>query len=107
MGACYKCGEPFVEEGAQIVDAVCVKCSSYLHACANCLHFDEYSNNKCREARAPFVFDRLGKNECTFFKVKQIVRLERDRDNKKLSPRAEQKEREGRAREGLERLFKS
>jgi hypothetical protein len=103
MPSCYKCAEPFLEENLPF-DAVCARCSSWLHSCANCLQYDEYTNQKCREARAPFIYDRHGKNQCTFFRVRKVVREERE---KKLSPRAEQKEREGKAREGLERLFKS
>lgn len=106
MGACYKCGEPFADDGGEVIaDSACTRCSSWLHSCANCLYYDEYSQKKCREARAPFVFDRLGKNECAFFKVRQ--RVIEDRQKKKMSPRAEQKEREGRARENLDRLFRS
>jgi len=100
MPSCYKCGEPFMEEDLPS-DAVCQKCSSWLHACANCLQYDEYTNQKCRESKAPFIYDRHGRNECSFFRTRKVVREE-----KKLSPRAEEKERQSRAREGLERLFK-
>ena len=105
MAACYKCGEPFLEENEVPKDTVCKRCSSWMHCCANCVHYDEYAHNKCREPKAAFVFDRLGKNECAFFKVKRVVRPDREQQ-KKLSPRAEQADREGRAREGLENLFK-
>ena len=105
MGACYKCSEPFFHQGEMHVDAVCQRCSSWLHSCANCLHYDEYSHRKCREPRAEFIFDRLGKNECKFYKVKQLIREEKE--NKKFSPRSEQKDREGRARESLDKLFRS
>jgi hypothetical protein len=103
MPSCYKCGEPFLEDNLAM-DAVCPRCSSWLHSCTNCLQYDEYSNQKCREPRAPFIYDRHGKNECPFFRVRKVIREDRE---KKLSPRAEQKDREGKAREGLERLFKS
>jgi len=103
VGACYKCGAAFVEDDKLAKDAVCVQCSSWLHSCANCLHYDEYSHNKCREPKAAFVFDRLGRNECTFFKVKRLVR---DEKKPKLSPRAEKQDRERSARDELEKLFK-
>ena len=93
-----------MEEGELAQDAVCKRCSSWLHCCANCLQYDEYAHNKCREPKAAFIFDRLGKNECKFFKIKRSVRQQDER--KKLSPRAEQAGREERAREGLDRLFK-
>lgn len=111
MAACYKCGEPFLEENEIPQDAVCKRCSSWVHCCANCVHYDEYAHNKCREPKAAYVFDRLGKNQCALFKVKRVVRPDRGgsgggADKKPMSPRAEQADREGRARDELERLFK-
>lgn len=103
MPACYKCGEPFLPDKLPF-DAACQRCSSWLHSCANCVNYDEYTNQKCREPRAPFVYDRNGKNECPFFKVRQVIREDKE---KKLSPRGEQNDREGKAREGLQRLFKT
>ena len=106
MAACYKCGQMITLgiEAPMPVDAVCGQCSSWLHCCANCASYDEYAYNKCREAKADFVFDRLGKNACAFFKLKQSAATQDQQ--KKLSPRSEQKEREGRARDSLERLFR-
>ncbi|HYF48575.1 MAG TPA: hypothetical protein VEJ63_04180 [Planctomycetota bacterium] len=106
MASCYKCAATITQgvDAPMPGEAVCEKCSSYLHCCANCASYDEYSQTKCREAKAEFVFDRLGKNACPFFKVKQGAKTE---EKKKLSPRGEQKEREGRARENLARLFRS
>ncbi len=105
MAACYKCGKPITAgiDGPMPFEAVCEHCSSWLHSCANCVHYDEYSHSKCREPKAPFVFDRLGRNECALFKLKSEVRQDEQR---KLSPRSQQKEREGKAREQLERLFR-
>lgn len=103
MAVCYKCSAPFLEDGNLANDALCERCKSWLHCCANCVQYDEYAHNQCRETKAEFISDRLGKNECKFFKVKRTVRLE---EKRKLSPRAEQANREDRAREGLDRLFK-
>ena len=107
MASCYKCGKSITVgvDGPMPPDAVCEQCSSWLHCCANCSFYDEYSYTKCREAKAEFVFDRLGKNVCSFFKVKIGVR-EPEKAQKKMSPRGEQKEREGRARENLAKLFR-
>jgi hypothetical protein len=87
------------------VDAVCEHCSSWLHCCANCAHYDEYSNVKCREPKANYVFDRLGKNACPFFMLRAGAKLEDDK--KKFSPRSEQRGREDKARENLAKLFRS
>jgi hypothetical protein len=110
MASCYKCNKTITEgiDRAMPVDAVCEHCSSWLHACANCAFYDEYSQSKCRESKAEFVFDRLGKNACSFFKLKQgAVDLQQNGHNrKKASPRMEQNDREGKARENLARLFR-
>jgi hypothetical protein len=108
MASCYKCGKTVTQgvDGPMPPDAVCDNCSSWLHSCANCAFYDEYSYTKCREPKAEFVFDRLGKNVCKFFKLKQGAKPEQEK-NKKASPRMEQRDREGKARENLERLFKN
>src|SRR5947209_17999902 len=107
MASCYKCNKTITQgvDGPMPMDAVCEHCSSWLHSCANCAFYDEYSYAKCRETKAEFVFDRLGKNVCKFFKVKSSVKPE-EQQQKKLSPRGEQKDREGKARENLARLFR-
>ena len=106
MASCYKCGKGITigVDGPMPLDAVCEQCSSWLHSCANCAFYDEYSYTKCREPKADFVFDRVGKNPCSFFKLKASARA--PENQKKLSPRAEQKDREGRARENLAKLFR-
>ncbi len=105
MASCYKCGKTVTlgVDGPMPPDAVCEQCSSWLHSCANCAFYDEYSHTKCREPKAEFVFDRLGKNVCAFFKLKSSAKPEQQ---KKLTPRGEQKDREGKARENLARLFR-
>ena len=105
MASCYKCGKPITVgvDGPMPQDAVCEQCSSWLHCCANCAFYDEYSYTKCRESKAEFVFDRLGKNACSFFKSKASINTPQEK--KKASPRMEQRDREGRARDNLAKLF--
>ena len=108
MASCYKCHKTIVQgvDGPMPPDAVCEHCSSWLHCCANCAHYDEYSNVKCKEPRADFVFDRLGKNTCPFFTLRAGAKLPEEK--KKFQPRnKEQNHREGKARENLEKLFKT
>lgn len=109
MASCYKCAKPItVGFGVPVpVDATCPECSSWIHSCANCASYDEYSMKKCREPKAPFVFDRLGKNDCPHFKLKTAPREEENNKKKKMSPRMEERDRAGRARDNLDRLFKS
>lgn len=99
MRACYKCGHPYVEPGEPPIDALCLRCSSYLHACANCDFYDEYSNNPCREPRAKYISDRQGMNRCEHFRFRRPPRQE------KLFQQADAKMKESRARENLDRLF--
>jgi len=111
MAACYKCGKVVTVgiDAPMPPDAVCEQCSSWLHSCANCGFYDEYSYTKCRETKAEFVFDRLGKNVCKFFKLKTTggrTGEQPEKQQKKMSPRMEQRDREGKARENLDRLFK-
>ncbi|HEY3322814.1 MAG TPA: hypothetical protein VGP72_20335 [Planctomycetota bacterium] len=106
MASCYKCSKTITQgvDAPMPADAVCEQCSSWLHCCANCAFYDEYSYTKCRESKAEFVFDRVGKNACAFFKIKQGARLQDEK--KKMSPRSEQHAKEGKARENLARLFR-
>ena len=106
MASCYKCGKTITQgvDGPMPADAVCEQCSSWLHSCANCGFYDEYSQKKCREPKAEFVFDRLGKNACAFFKLK-VARGEQQ-VARKLSPRGEQHKRQGDARQKLAELFR-
>ena len=106
MASCYKCNAVITQgvDSPMPLEAVCEQCSSWLHSCANCAHYDEYSAKKCREPKAEFVFDRLGKNVCAFFKLKAGART--GEQVRKMSPRSEQKDREGKAREKLAALFR-
>ncbi len=107
MASCHKCSKTITVgvDGPMPIEAVCEHCSSWLHACANCGQYDEYSHSKCRESKAPYVFDRLCKNDCPFFKLK-VGPKQNEQQQKRLSPRGQQHAREGRAREELDRLFK-
>ena len=108
MASCYKCGKPITVgiEGPVPPAAVCEHCSSWLHSCANCTFYDEYTHSKCREPKAEFVFDRLGKNECAFFKLKASANQQDDQQRKRQSPRMQDRQRGDKAREKLESLFR-
>jgi hypothetical protein len=106
MASCYKCGTVITQgvDAPMPVEAVCDQCSSWLHSCANCSFYDEYSQRKCREPKADFVFDRLGKNVCSLFKLKAGAKAAEQ--PRKMSPRSQQHDREGKAREKLAALFR-
>jgi hypothetical protein len=94
------------DESAIAKDAACTRCSSWVHCCGNCSHYDEYSREQCREKRAAFISDRLGRNQCAFFKMRAPARMEENKRKEKLSPRAAEVERSNRAKEGLNNLFR-
>jgi len=45
--SCYKCGKP-AGEGRVEFRALCPGCSSYLHCCLNCKHYDPAIHHECR-----------------------------------------------------------
>jgi hypothetical protein len=60
---------------------------------------------KCRKPEAEYIYDRMGKNNCKFFKFRHLLREEKEKKDKPKSPRAEQKDRASQAKERLHRLF--
>ena len=89
--ACYHCKEELVFDVKIGRRDLCPNCSSYLHACFNCAHWDPNVHNQCHENQGEFIRDRAEGNFCLYFDFKAIGE---DRS-------AEQ----GEARDRLEALF--
>jgi len=49
---------------------LCPHCTSALHACKNCVHYDESIASKCQEPHGPWVADRAAENGCEYFEFK-------------------------------------
>ena len=90
---CYNCCKEIpadLEIGRQ---AVCPKCSSYLHCCLNCRFYDSTAHHECREPQADWVKEKEMGNFCDYFEPGQ------DGDSRGLSASEE-------AKRKLEQLFK-
>lgn len=49
--------------------ATCPQCSTDLHACVQCTHYDPRAYNDCHEPQAERVDDRRKSNFCDYFRV--------------------------------------
>lgn len=65
---CFRCGNPLnpLETGRR--DA-CDKCTSDIHVCKNCRHYDPSVYNECREIQADRVVDKERSNFCDYFSL--------------------------------------
>jgi hypothetical protein len=52
---------------------LCPHCNSDLHACKNCIHYDENLSSKCKEPESPWIGDRSAQNSCTYFEFVTIT----------------------------------
>lgn len=67
---CFKCGCELNLASPTSVGRKeeCQKCSADLHACLNCIFYDENAYNKCKEPQAERVTEKDRSNFCDFFK---------------------------------------
>lgn len=66
---CARCGEK-QPVGEVRLDETCVKCSSDLHTCTNCAHFDTGARNECRKPVKDYVSAKAKSNRCELFEPK-------------------------------------
>lgn len=45
----------------------CSKCSSDIHSCLNCIHYDAGAYNECKEPSSDYVKDKDRANFCDYF----------------------------------------
>ncbi len=69
MWRCHYCRVTLSLE-VQRKNRLCPNCNSDLHACRNCIHFDESITAKCKEPHSEWVSDRVAQNNCTFFEFR-------------------------------------
>ena len=69
MWQCYYCQCVLTKEMIT-KNRLCPTCSSDLHCCKNCTHFDESLSSKCKEPESPWFGDRDKQNNCSFFEFK-------------------------------------
>lgn len=68
-----KCGERAEPDFAP--DAVCARCQSALHACAQCAHFDSASRFQCRKPIERAILSKTARNDCALFSPKIALDL--------------------------------
>jgi hypothetical protein len=64
---CFSCGEENSIPGNVGLRAECHKCSSDLHVCKCCIHWDPKVYNECKEPQADIVKDRERANFCDHY----------------------------------------
>lgn len=57
--------------------AACSSCSTAIHACRNCIHFDPDSHNECRKP-VKTSYRKDAANECELYEPKVVVEMTRD-----------------------------
>jgi len=66
MWQCHYCRGSLSLE-VRMKNRLCPHCNSDLHACKNCIHYDENLTSKCKEPESPWIGDRSAQNSCTYF----------------------------------------
>lgn len=66
---CYRCSMEIEIKVREKIrrEALCPACSSYLHCCLNCRHYDRSAPNQCREPAVELVRDKEMANFCEYF----------------------------------------
>ncbi|MBW2055908.1 MAG: hypothetical protein JRH07_17125 [Deltaproteobacteria bacterium] len=67
---CFHCHREISLDGKVSRQDQCPHCGSDLHCCVNCLFYDEYAHNRCREPQAESVSDREKGNFCEYFRFR-------------------------------------
>ncbi len=76
---CAVCGEKQLDGttylapsgGATIgLEATCWKCSTDLHTCTHCRHFDSSARGECRASAPDYVASKAKRNACELFEAK-------------------------------------
>lgn len=70
MWQCHYCRSPLSLE-VQRKNRLCPNCGSDIHACKNCVHYNESVSTKCEEPDSPWIRDRGTQNACTLFEFKK------------------------------------
>ncbi|MCI0487018.1 MAG: hypothetical protein L0229_10500 [Blastocatellia bacterium] len=64
---CHSCGGEIKLEGYISRSDECPHCSTDIHCCLNCEHYDPAAHNRCREPQAEWVSEREKANFCDYF----------------------------------------
>lgn len=64
---CFHCQKQLAADIRITRQSTCPYCSSYLHCCLNCTHYDRFAPKQCREPMAELVREKDVANFCDFF----------------------------------------
>lgn len=64
---CFHCQKEIKLEAKIRRQETCPFCSSYLHCCRNCIFFDQYAPQQCKEPVAELVSNKETGNFCGYF----------------------------------------
>src|SRR5687767_1361719 len=100
MWHCHACRLPLALEVLKR-NRMCPHCSADIHACRNCVHYDESFRTHCNEPQADFVRDIAKANTCTYFEFHATPDEPTPRDSDEMNAEAE------RAKEAFRALFRN
>jgi ribosomal protein L40E len=92
---CWKCGAEYPQLRSPGRSESCSRCRSDLKVCLNCVSYDPHVARQCRDRRADPVAEKHLANYCEYF---EFVRRE-------FVPPTEDRSREAKARETLQKLL--
>lgn len=66
---CFKCQKEIITAPGVPVGRreECPNCSSDVHVCLNCVHYDKGAYNECKEPSADYVKEKDRSNFCDYF----------------------------------------
>jgi DNA-directed RNA polymerase subunit RPC12/RpoP len=70
---CHNCGRSIFDLGAVAQDSSCPHCSSPLHCCRNCTHFDSAARWQCRAEIQQQMSDKTRANTCGLFAPRLVL----------------------------------
>jgi hypothetical protein len=91
---CARCGNELTVALAWSADASCPKCSSDLHTCAQCVHFDTSAPFECLRPVPTRVSPKDVRNACPLYEPRTTV----ERETRSVAPTS--------ARKAFDDLFK-
>ncbi len=82
---CARCGKELSSEDTSF-ESLCPGCSSPLHSCSNCRHFNTGARFECRKPIPARMESKTKANRCEYFEPKAV--REQARESRSNDPRA-------------------
>ncbi|MEM7584061.1 MAG: hypothetical protein AAF560_11810 [Acidobacteriota bacterium] len=78
---CAVCGEKQRDDLQIVFDSRCWKCSTDLHTCTHCRHFDTSAPGECRRSAPDYVASKAKRNTCGLFEPKAAQEVDASAGN--------------------------